>query len=160
MGRWQPGITRGTDTRHRGLCRELVAKFDALAAEHQVYAFDLPGQAAPTSRWIFPTERLNWPNSPGLHAALNIESAHVAGHSLGGAVATRLTLMYPSAVKRLVWWTAPAWTSVTPFLSLCRLPIFGELLTRPSRSGSAYFNKLPCSTQISSPTRSSTWTTR
>jgi pimeloyl-ACP methyl ester carboxylesterase len=115
--------------------------FDALARQHRVYALDLLGhgrtdkpldasyKTADLARFV-----------KDFMAALGIERAHVVGHSLGGAIGTRLALLYPTAVDRLVLVaSAGLGKEVILALRLCSVPLLGELLSRPSRSGSASF---------------------
>jgi pimeloyl-ACP methyl ester carboxylesterase len=76
-------------------------------------------------------------------ATLGIEHAHVVGHSLGGAIGTRLALMYPAVVNKLVLVsTGGLGKEVTIVIRIMNIPILGEILTRPSRSASASLAKL------------------
>ena len=74
---------------------------DALAATHTVYALDLPGHGQST-------KRLPRPDIGGLAdalvafmEALDIGSAHLVGHSLGGAIAMQVALAAPARVRSL-----------------------------------------------------------
>jgi 4,5:9,10-diseco-3-hydroxy-5,9,17-trioxoandrosta-1(10),2-diene-4-oate hydrolase len=76
-------------------------------------------------------------------ATLGIEHAHVVGHSLGGAIGTRLALVHPAVVDKLVLvCSGGLGKEVIPMLRIMTIPILGELLTRPSRAGSASFFKM------------------
>ena len=126
-----------------GYVENWLPSFDALAAQHRVVAVDLPGHG----RTDKPTDASYGVENLAVFvkdfmAALKIECAHVVGHSVGGAVATRLALMHPATVDRLVL-VAPAGLGKEfhPMVRLSSAPILGELLTRPSRSGSADFAK-------------------
>ena len=116
----------------------------ALARQHRVYALDMLGHG-----------RTDKPQSASYEIAdlarfvrdfmeaLEIERAHVVGFSWGGAIATRLALMYPSAVKRLVLVaSAGLGKEICMELRLCTLPVLGEVLTRPSRWLSARNRKM------------------
>lgn len=71
-------------------------------------------------------------------AALGIEQAHVIGHSLGGAIATRLAITVLTAVDKLVLvYSVGPGQEVTIVLRIATVPLLGERFTRPSRSGSA-----------------------
>lgn len=116
-----------------------LSNIEALASEHRVYALDVIGYGK--------TDKPSGA-SYGLDAvaqfvsdfmdAVGIERAHVVGHSLGGALATRLALKHPEKVNKLVLVDAVGLgRECHPLFSLMSLPIVGELLTRPSRSGSA-----------------------
>lgn len=74
---------------------------DALAAKATVYALDLPGHGRST-------KKLEEPSLAGLSDALigfmdavGIDSAHLVGHSLGGAVALQTAIDKPARVKSL-----------------------------------------------------------
>ena len=144
---WTAGGTGSPVLLIHGLSRyveDWLSSFNALSGEHQVYALDLLGHG-----------RTDKPSgaSYGLDAlarfvrdfmtGVGIERAHVVGHSLGGAIATRLALTYPEVVERLVL-VDPAGLSpaVHTVFRLMRLPLVGELFTRPSRSGSARMLRL------------------
>jgi pimeloyl-ACP methyl ester carboxylesterase len=124
-----------------GSVESWLPTFGALATQHRVYAFDLLGQG-----------RTDKPRDVSygipdlaqfvkdLMAALKVERAHVVGHSLGGAVGTRLAIMAPMAVDKLVLVSsAGLGKGVTLGLRLSSVPVLGEILTRPSRSGTARF---------------------
>ena len=90
-----------------GYAENWLPTFGALATEHQVCALDLIGQGR--------TDKpLDVPYSidalaqfvKDFMAATGIEHAHVVGHSLGGAIATRLVLMHPETVDNL--YSSPA----------------------------------------------------
>ncbi len=74
----------------------------ALAAHHQVYAFDMVGSGKsdyPDGSYSlgYQAEFLH-----GLMAALKIDSATLIGNSMGGGVALEFTKLYPDRVDRLV----------------------------------------------------------
>ena len=71
------------------------------------------------------SSRTSWPRE--------IECAHVVGHSVGGAVATRLALMHPATVDRLVL-VAPAGLGKEfhPMVRLSSAPILAGCSTWPS----------------------------
>ena len=74
---------------------------------------------------------------------LGIGRAHVVGHSLGGAVATRLALIHPSAVEKLALVASAGFgREVCMELRLCTIPAVGEVLTRPGRSASVQTLKM------------------
>ena len=76
-------------------------------------------------------------------ATLEIEQAHVVGHSLGGAIGTRLALVHPTVVDKLVLvGSAGLGKEAIMALRIMSLPFVGEMLSRPSRSGSANLAKL------------------
>ena len=114
-----------------------LPNFEVLAARYRVFALDLPGHGrtdkpadAPYGI-VYLAEFVR-----DFMATLHIERAHVVGHSMGGAVATRLTLLHPELVDRLVL-IAPAGLGRNIHLSLrlASVPLLGERLLRPSRWG-------------------------
>lgn len=121
-----------------------LPSFGALAVQHRVFAPDLLGHGrtdkplnvsykiADLAKFVM-----------DFMAAVGIERAHVVGHSLGGAIATRLALSYPTAVNRLVLVaSAGLGKEVILALRLMTVPVLGELVSRPSLSGSASLAKL------------------
>ncbi|MBE2233255.1 MAG: alpha/beta fold hydrolase [Anaerolinea sp.] len=120
------------------------ANFDALAALHRVWALDLPGHGrtdkpadAPYGVPYLATFVQDF------MAALQISRAHVVGHSMGGAVATRLAFTHPELVDRLVLVaSAGLGRQVHLGLRLASVPRLGERLMRPSRAGAATFARM------------------
>ncbi len=122
-----------------GYVEHWLPSFGSLAEQHHVYALDMLGhgrtdkppdasyEIADLARFV-----------RDFMEALGIERAAVVGHSLGGAIATRLALTYPSAVSKLVLVASAGFgKEVCMELRLCTTPVVGEALTRPSRSASA-----------------------
>ena len=67
---------------------------------------------------------------------LEIERAHLIGHSLGGGAALRFAILYPDRIHRLVLiGSAGLGRRVNLFLRLCTVPLVGELLSRPTPKG-------------------------
>lgn len=114
-----------------------LPNFEALAARYRVFALDLPGHGRTDKPADAPYDVVYLAEFVrDFMAALHIERAHVVGHSMGGAVATRLTLLHPELVDRLVL-IAPAGLGRKIHLSLrlASVPLLGERLLRPSRWG-------------------------
>src|SRR5438270_233246 len=79
-----------------------VAVPPPLAARHRVIAFDQRGTGAtPPSAGKYST-RLFAADALGLLDALDVEPAHVVGHSMGGRVAQWMALERPDRVRSLV----------------------------------------------------------
>ena len=121
-----------------------LPNFVTLAAQHQVYAVDLPGHGR-TEKPLnisYTIETLaQFIND--LMVALGVERAHIVGHSLGGAIATRLALRQPAAVEKLVLvGSAGLGKEMAMMLRISSLPLLGERLTHPSLSGSASVAKI------------------
>jgi len=70
--------------------------------------------------------------------AQNIDRVSLIGHSLGGGVSLQFTIQFPDKVDKLVLVnSAGLGKEVSLLFRLPTLPIIGELLTRPSRKGTA-----------------------
>jgi len=127
-----------------GFIENWWCNFDVLAAHHRVYAVDLLGHGRtdkPKEGAYRVADLAQFVKD--FMAALAIEHAHVVGHSLGGAISTRLTLMHPAVVDRLVLVSSGGLgKEVTIALRMASIPLLGELLTRPSRSGTAASAKM------------------
>jgi pimeloyl-ACP methyl ester carboxylesterase len=106
----------------------------ALCAQHTVYAVDMIGHG-----------RTDKPLDAGytIHdlaqfvrdfmTAADIRRAHMIGHSLGGAVALRLTLHFPAVVERLILVSsAGLGKEVGMVFRLGSLPLLGEIMLKPT----------------------------
>ena len=107
----------------------------ALASEHRVIAIDLPGfgdsdkpfpasyDAAFFARWVC-----------AFMDAMDIERAHVLGHSMGGRVALEVGMRHPERVEALVLMTPSlAWRGARPWAGPLKLlrPELGLLQPTP-----------------------------
>ena len=114
-----------------------LLNFPALAREHQVVAPDLIGHG-----------RTDKPRSVGYQMqdfarfvrdfmdALGIQSAHLVGHSLGGAISLTAARNYPDRVRKLVLIdSAGLARECSIVLRLLSLPGLGELLGAMSMQG-------------------------
>ena len=127
-----------------GYIEAWLPNFDALAAQHQVYAVDLLGHGR-TDKPLDVSYTIASLTQfvKDFMAALGIEQAHVVGHSLGGAIGTRLALTFPTVVDKLVLVeSAGLGKEASLVLRITSVPFLGEMLTRPSRSGSASSGKM------------------
>ena len=75
--------------------------FDALAASREVFVIDLPGHGGSTKDAGDGSIDSLAKTVGGFLDAVGIDQAHLAGHSLGGAIATDLALNHPSRVLSL-----------------------------------------------------------
>jgi pimeloyl-ACP methyl ester carboxylesterase len=127
-----------------GYIEHWLPNFASLASQHQVYAVDFPGHGR-TEKPLnisYTIESLAQFISDFM-VAIGIERAHIVGHSLGGAIATRLALRQPASVERLVLVdSAGLGKEGTMMLRIASLPFLGERLTRPSLSGIASTAKM------------------
>jgi pimeloyl-ACP methyl ester carboxylesterase len=127
-----------------GYVETWLPSFEVLAAQHRVYAVDLLGHGR-TDKPLNVSYKIEDLAQfvRNFMAELEIEHAHVVGHSLGGWIGTRIALRYPEVVEKLVLVASAGLGKEGPFfLRMISVPILGEMLTRPSRSGSMDFFKL------------------
>ena len=116
---------------------EWLPNIQALAADYRVYALDLPGHGG-TDKPLSASYRLvdlaGFVNE--FMGALEINHAHILGHSLGGGIALQLVLRFPDAVEKLgLVCPAGLGKEATMVLRIATVPLLGELLTRPSFNG-------------------------
>ncbi len=102
-----------------------------LSETHRVVAVDLFGMGLSERRADFPYDFAGWADQlAGTLDALGAERAIVAGHSMGGAVASVFAVRHPERVAGLVLIGAlyPSTRSETPWIFLAlRTPLIGEL---------------------------------
>lgn len=68
--------------------------------------------------------------------ALNIEKAHLAGHSLGGGIVLKFALKYPEKVKKLVLISGSGLgKEISPIHRFTSLPVIGNMIAKPSLKG-------------------------
>jgi 4,5:9,10-diseco-3-hydroxy-5,9,17-trioxoandrosta-1(10),2-diene-4-oate hydrolase len=118
--------------------------FWSLSDNYQVYALDLPGHGLSSREKDISYYIDNLAEVVGtfLHT-LGVEHTHLCGHSLGGAVVTWLTLVKPEIVNKLVLINSGGYgKQVMNVLRFASLPLIGEMITRPSRSGIADMAKM------------------
>jgi 4,5:9,10-diseco-3-hydroxy-5,9,17-trioxoandrosta-1(10),2-diene-4-oate hydrolase len=121
-----------------------LPSFGVLGEKYRVYAVDLLGHGR-TDKPLNVSYKIADLTQfvKDFMATLGIEHAHVVGHSLGGAIGTRLALVQPAVVNKLVLvGSAGLGKEAAMVLRIMNLPILGEMLSRPSHSGSANLAKL------------------
>jgi pimeloyl-ACP methyl ester carboxylesterase len=116
-----------------------LPSFATLATQHRVYAMDLPGHGQ-TEKLL--SVSLGWEGSAqfvkDFMTTLKIENASLVGHSMGGGIALHFAFKFSPMVERLVLVSsAGLGKEISPSFRLASLPALGEMLTRPSREGSA-----------------------
>lgn len=116
---------------------------ETLAQRHRVLAVDLPGFG-----------RSDKPNAPytleymaafvrDFLDAIAVPRVTLVGHSFGGAVALRFALDFPKRLEKLgLMEPAALARRASPLLLLMTLPGVGELLSLPSRAGTAMLFRL------------------
>jgi 4,5:9,10-diseco-3-hydroxy-5,9,17-trioxoandrosta-1(10),2-diene-4-oate hydrolase len=122
-----------------GYVESWALSINSLANNYRVYALDLPGHGR-TDKPLDVTYDIESLAQFVIEfmAAIEVENAHLVGHSLGGAIATRMTLLNPALLGKLILVASGGLgREVSLYLRIPSIPILGEILTKPSRSGSA-----------------------
>lgn len=106
----------------------------ALAETHHVYAMDLVGfgySDKPAERYT-PDYLVGFVRA--FMDAVGISKAALVGHSLGGALALRFSILHPDRVAKLILVDSAGLSRRMGLgIRLATLPLAGELLLRPSR---------------------------
>ncbi|MBI4301731.1 MAG: alpha/beta fold hydrolase [Chloroflexi bacterium] len=109
---------------------------EALAQSHRVYVPDLPGHGYSDKPKIRYTLAFGVNFLRDFLQTQRIERASLVGASTGGLVALEFALSYPSKVDKLVVVdSAGLGRELHWMLRLLSLPLVGEILARPRRSG-------------------------
>jgi pimeloyl-ACP methyl ester carboxylesterase len=109
----------------------------ALGGSHRVFAVDFPGCGFSDK----PDVPYSIPFLAGFvrefMRVLRLERAWLVGNSMGGGVSLEFAALFPDLLEGLVL-VAPAGMGLrgARFLGLCSIPVFGEVISRPSRVGS------------------------
>jgi pimeloyl-ACP methyl ester carboxylesterase len=108
-----------------------------LGRSHRVFALDFPGCGF--------SDKPNLPYTTPFLAgfvrdfvrALDLERVTLVGNSMGGGISLEFSALFPELLEGLVL-VAPAGMGPkgAQFLGLCSIPVFGEVISRPSRAGS------------------------
>jgi pimeloyl-ACP methyl ester carboxylesterase len=125
---------------HGGSAESWALNIEAFSKRHRVFAPDLVG----AGRTDKPTVSYSVANLArflsDFMATQGMERASVIGHSLGGGVSLQFAIEYPEKLEKLVLVaSAGLGREVAPALRLCTLPVAGEILSRPTRKGTAQF---------------------
>jgi pimeloyl-ACP methyl ester carboxylesterase len=109
----------------------------ALSGSCQVFAVDFPGCGL-SDKPVLP---YTIPFLAGFvrdfMRVLNLERVTLVGNSMGGGISLEFAAQFPTLLEGLVL-VAPAGMGPkgAQFLGLCSIPVFGEVISRPSRAGS------------------------
>jgi 4,5:9,10-diseco-3-hydroxy-5,9,17-trioxoandrosta-1(10),2-diene-4-oate hydrolase len=121
-----------------GSIENWVNNIDALAQHHRVYAMDLVGFGRAEKTPL--THDLNVLGKfiDDFMKTQSVEKASLVGNSLGGGLVLRFAIDFPGKVEKLVLVdNAGMGREVILDFKVASLPLIGELLTRPSRKGTA-----------------------
>ena len=117
---------------------------EALASRHRVWVLDLPGHG-------LSDHPIDFSQHVKDHASFvtafletqGIRQVSVVGHSLGGAIAAHMAITVPDRIDRLALVSSVGWgRDCHIFFRVASVPYLGELLMRPTRSGTADAVKL------------------
>ncbi len=118
-----------------GFIESWLPSFYTLAEQRKVYALDLPGHGRtdkPVNHSYQLTDFARFVKDFLL--AIGHERVCLAGHSLGGAIAAQFTILFPSAVEKLVLVSsAGLGPDLALWLRLGTIPVLGEILACPIR---------------------------
>jgi pimeloyl-ACP methyl ester carboxylesterase len=121
-----------------GSLEDWMLNANALARHHRVCAVDLVGSGHSDKPSVSYSSSYLAQFVNDFMEAQNIDRASLIGHSLGGGVSLQFTIQFPDKVDKLVLVnSAGLGKEVSILFRLPTLPILGELLTRPSRKGTA-----------------------
>jgi pimeloyl-ACP methyl ester carboxylesterase len=140
---WKTGDEGSTVVLVHGLGTSVerwAPNIEDLSKHHRVFALDLIG----AGRTDKPSVSYSVADlARFLHdfmAAQGVERASVIGASLGGGVSLQFAIHYPEKLEKLVLVGSAGLGRECPLaVRLCTLPLAGEILTRPTRKGTARF---------------------
>jgi pimeloyl-ACP methyl ester carboxylesterase len=108
-----------------GSSYDFIEVIDALKQDYLVYAIDLIGFGLSEKSLTFNYAKANQASSlASLFAALDIESAIIIAHSMGGEVAIHLAHDYPHLVESMILIGSGGYYIPSPGLVPPRLPVF------------------------------------
>jgi pimeloyl-ACP methyl ester carboxylesterase len=118
------------------------SNINVLAERHRVYALDLVGFGRSDKPRIRPSLPFGAQFVSDFMETQQIERASVIGNSMGGAISLQFALQFPDKLEKLVLEDAAALgKGVATFFRFFSIPVIGELLSRPSRWGTAWLLK-------------------
>ncbi len=125
-----------------GFAENWMFNIEALAKHFQVYVLDMVGfgkSDKPKTSYII-DDFVQFINE--FMEKKKIEKTNLIGHSLGGGIILQFALKFPKKVNKLIIVSsAGLGKEVSIIFKMASLPIIGELVTRPSRKGTAKFYK-------------------
>jgi 4,5:9,10-diseco-3-hydroxy-5,9,17-trioxoandrosta-1(10),2-diene-4-oate hydrolase len=114
--------------------------FLELSTIRQVYAFDLVGFGLSDKPEVEYSLQYLTEFVREFMISSGIEKATLIGESLGGAIALQFALQFPENVEKIVLAASSGLgRELSIYLRMLTLPILGEILSRPSREGTAQF---------------------
>ena len=118
------------------------SNISALGEHHRVYALDMVGFGRSDKPPTQPSLPFAAQFVSDFMEAQHIERASIVGNSMGGAISLQFATQFPDKLEKLVVESgATLGKGVATFFRLFSIPLIGELLTRPSRWGTAWLLK-------------------
>ncbi len=115
------------------------SNINVLAEHHRVYALDIVGFGHSDKPPIQPSLSFGAQFVSDFMETQHIERASVIGNSMGGGISLQFAIQFPDKLEKLVVESGAALgKGLATFFHLFSIPIIGELLTRPSRWGTAW----------------------
>ncbi|HEY41603.1 MAG TPA: alpha/beta fold hydrolase [Dehalococcoidia bacterium] len=118
------------------------SNINVLGEHHRVYALDLVGFGRSDKPLIQPSLPFGAQFVSDFMETQRIERASLVGNSMGGAISLQFALQFPDKVEKLVVEDGAALgKGIATFFRVFSIPLIGELMSRPSRWGTAWLLK-------------------
>ena len=118
------------------------SNISVLGEHHRVYALDIVGFGRSGKPPIQPSLPFGAQFVSDFMETQHIERASVIGNSMGGAISLQFALQFPDKLEKLVVEDGAALgKGIATFFRLFSIPLIGELMSRPSRWGTAWLLK-------------------
>jgi pimeloyl-ACP methyl ester carboxylesterase len=118
------------------------SNISVLGEHHRVYALDLVGFGRSDKPLIKPSLPFGAQFVSDFMETQQIERASLVGNSMGGAISLQFALQFPDKLEKLVVEDGAALgKGVATFFRVFSIPVIGELMSRPSRWGTAWLLK-------------------
>jgi pimeloyl-ACP methyl ester carboxylesterase len=118
------------------------SNINVLAEHHRVYALDIVGFGHSDKPLIQPSLPFGAQFVSDFMETQHIERASLVGNSMGGAISLQFALQFPDKLEKLVVEDPAALgKGIATFFRVFSIPVIGELMSRPSRWGTAWLLK-------------------
>ena len=118
------------------------SNINVLAEHHRVYALDMVGFGRSDKPPIQPSLSFGAQFVNDFMETQHIERASVIGNSMGGAVSLQFAIQFPDKLEKLVVESGVGLgKGIATFFRFFTIPLIGELVSRPSRRGTAWLLK-------------------
>ena len=118
------------------------SNISVLGEHHRVYALDIVGFGRSDKPPIQPSLPFGAQFVNDFMEVQHIERASLVGNSMGGAISLQFALQFPDKLEKLVVEDGAALgKGIATFFRVFSIPVIGELMSRPSRRGTAWLLK-------------------